>query len=214
DAAHDVDRAVRGDLADARLDLRHRDVDRPGRVARHPLVLLAHVEQVGVLGHVADLDLGNPHAPILPCHRTTGAQPRTTTGLRRRAESLDTRRSVRGVPPVRQGHRYLSSRDILRSASGLPPVWQVGQYCSEESAKDTSRIVSPQTSHGWPVRLWTRSPDFFSALSSPAARPRARSTASCSVVTMASCRSAICVSVSVAAILKGDIFAACSTSSE
>jgi len=43
---------------------------------------------------------------------------------------------------------YLSNRDMRRSASSLPPVWQVAQYCSEESANDTSRTVSPQTGHG------------------------------------------------------------------
>src|SRR5580765_36754 len=38
---------------------------------------------------------------------------------------------------------YLRNLLVLRSASGLPPVWQVAQYCSEESANDTSRTMSP-----------------------------------------------------------------------
>ena len=50
---------------------------------------------------------------------------------------------------------HFSSRLIRRSASGLPPVWQVGQYCRLESAKLTSRTVSPQTGHVSPVRPCT-----------------------------------------------------------
>ena len=67
--------------------------------------------------------------------------------------------------------RYLSSRDSRRSASGLPPVWQVGQYCSDESANETSRMVSPHTGQGCPVRACTRRPLFFSPFRSAAARP-------------------------------------------
>ena len=74
--------------------------------------------------------------------------------------------------------RHLSSLDIRRSASGLPPVWQVAQYCRLESANETSRTMSPQTGHFSPVRPWTARWDFFSPLSSLAARPRERSTAS------------------------------------
>jgi hypothetical protein len=51
---------------------------------------------------------------------------------------------------------------MRRSARGLPPVWQVGQYWSAESANETSRMVSPQTGHGWPAFPWTRRPVFFS----------------------------------------------------
>ena len=58
---------------------------------------------------------------------------------RAKAESGQIQASWAEHGPVRDN--YLSSRDMRRSASGLPPVWQVGQYCSEESAKDTSRIV-------------------------------------------------------------------------
>src|SRR5438132_14101672 len=86
------------------------------------------------------------------------------------------------------GAGYLSRRDMRRSASGLAPVWQVGQYCSEESAKETSRIVSPHTGQGWPVLPCTRRPVFFSPLRSAAASPPERSTASRNVVTIASCR--------------------------
>lgn len=81
------------------------------------------------------------------------------------------------MPESTQRAGYLRRRESLRSASGLPPVWQVGQYWSEESAKDTERTVSPHTGHGSPARPCTRSPLFFSALSCPAAVPRARSTA-------------------------------------
>ena len=85
------------------------------------------------------------------------------------------------APALRGRADYLSSLDSRRSASGLPPVWQVAQYCRDESAKDTSRTVSPQTGHGRPVRPCTRNPDFFSALSrAPPGRPSA-STASVSV---------------------------------
>ena len=66
---------------------------------------------------------------------------------------------------------YFSSFERRRSASFLPPVWQVGQYCSEESAKDTSAMVSPQTSHFSPLRPCTRKPDFFSPFRSLAAKP-------------------------------------------
>jgi hypothetical protein len=74
---------------------------------------------------------------------------------------------------------------MRRSANGLPPVWQVAQYCSEESAKETSRITSPHTGQGWPVFACTRSPVFFSPFRSAAARPAERSTASRKVVTIA-----------------------------
>ena len=92
-----------------------------------------------------------------------------------------------GVYPVpRPRSTYFSSRDSLRSASGLPPVWQVGQYWSEESLKETSRMVSPHTGQGSPVRPWTRRPLFFSDFSRPAASPRERSIASVRVVRRAS----------------------------
>src|SRR3954466_12192540 len=109
---------------------------------------------------------------------------------------------------------HLRSLDIRRSASGFPPVWQVGQYCSEESAKETSRTVSPHTGHGRPVRPCTARLLFFSPLRSAAARPRDRSTASPSTVRIASYR--ICRSSPVIddAGLNGDILAACSSSSE
>src|SRR5215475_7692401 len=109
---------------------------------------------------------------------------------------------------------YLSRRDRRRSASGLPPVWQVGQYCSAESANETSLIVSPHTGQSWPARPCTRRPLFFSPFRSAAARPAERSTASVSVVLIASYRVATSSAVMLAAILKGDILAACSTSSE
>src|SRR6266576_2171521 len=112
------------------------------------------------------------------------------------------------------GAGYLSRRDRRRSASGLPPVWQVGQYCSAESANETSLIVSPHTGHSWPARPCTRRPLFFSPFRSAAARPAERSTASVSVVLIASYRVATSSGVMLAAILKGDILAACSTSSE
>src|SRR6266480_3666436 len=106
---------------------------------------------------------------------------------------------------------YFSSRDIRRSASGLPPVWQVGQYWSAESAKETSRTVSPQTGQGWPARPCTRRPAFFSALSSPAASPADRATASLRALRIAVYSPATSSGVRLAASLKGDIFAACST---
>jgi hypothetical protein len=103
---------------------------------------------------------------------------------------------------------------MRRSASGLPPVWQVAQYCSEESAKDTSRITSPHTGHCWPVLPCTRSPVFFSPFRSAAARPDERVTASRNVVSIAVYRVATSSGVKLDASLNGDIFAACSTSSE
>src|SRR6266487_2177250 len=60
--------------------------------------------------------------------------------------------------------RYLISLDSLRSASGLPPVWQPGQYWKLESWNETSRIVSPHTGQGNPVRACTASPERFSPL--------------------------------------------------
>ncbi len=78
----------------------------------------------------------------------------------------------------------------------MPPVWQVGQYWSEESLKETSRIVTPHTGQGSPVRPWTRSPLFFSDFSRPAATPRERSTASVSVVRSAVYSRAVSSSVS------------------
>src|SRR5690348_7852126 len=109
---------------------------------------------------------------------------------------------------------YLSRRDSRRSASGLPPVWQVGQYWRDESANETSLMVSPHTGHSWPVRACTRRPLFFSPFRSAAARPAERFTASPTVVLIASYRTATSSGVRLEAILNGDIFAACSTSSE
>ena len=40
---------------------------------------------------------------------------------------------------------HFNSLDSRRSANGFPPVWQVGQYCRLESANDTSRTTSPHT---------------------------------------------------------------------
>jgi hypothetical protein len=90
----------------------------------------------------------------------------------------------------------------------------VGQYCSAESAKDTSRIVSPQVGHGWPAFPCTRRPVFFSPLRSAAASPAERFTASRSVLTIASCSAATSSGVKLAASLYGDILATFSTSSE
>src|SRR6202050_1213975 len=109
---------------------------------------------------------------------------------------------------------YLSRRDRRRSARGLPPVWQVGQYWRAESANETSLMVSPQTGEAPPALPGARSPLFFSPFRSAAARPAERSTASASVVLIASYRVAISGGVMLAAILNGDILAACSTSSE
>ena len=115
-------------------------------------------------------------APVTcPATGPVGRGPESDSGSN--SDSPGNRRASRG---------YFNSRDSRRSASGLPPVWQVGQYCSEESANDTSRTVSPQTGHFSPVRPWTARLDFFSPLSSLAASPRDRSTASPSTPRMAS----------------------------
>src|SRR5829696_2045770 len=109
---------------------------------------------------------------------------------------------------------YFNNFESRRSASGLPPVWQVGQYCSEESANDTSRTVSPQTGHFSPVRPWTARLDFFSPLSSLAASPRERSTASPSTPRMASYRVCSATSERLLEGLNDNILAAWSSSSE
>src|SRR3954471_22006561 len=109
---------------------------------------------------------------------------------------------------------YLSSLDNRRSASGLPPVWQVGQYCRLESAKDTSRTVSPHTGHFSPVRPCTAMFDFFSPFSSLAGSPLDRLTASARTSRIAAYRVCRSVSLRLLAGLNGDILAACSSSSE
>ncbi len=109
------------------------------------------------------------------------------------ADEVNSRSSSGSPRPRNQRGHYLSSRDRRRSASGLPPVWQVGQYCSAESAKETSRTVSPQTGHGLPARPCTRRPDFFSFFSSAAAKPSERSIASRSVAPIASYSSTLYV---------------------
>src|SRR5689334_8235135 len=100
---------------------------------------------------------------------------------------------------------YLSRRDIRRSASGLPPVWQVGQYCSEESAKDTSRTVSPHTGQVSPVRPCTRIPARFASLSSAAGLPDAAATAPARVSRSAAYRRSTASSSRLDAIANGDI---------
>src|SRR6185295_8110054 len=112
------------------------------------------------------------------------------------------------------GMSYFSSFERRRSASFLPPVWQVGQYCSEESANDTSAMVSPQTSHFSPVRPCTRKPDFFSAFRSFAARPSARWIAAVSSPLIAAKSVSSSAAVSVFDGLNGLSFAACKISSE
>src|SRR5690606_26629631 len=99
---------------------------------------------------------------------------------RLRQRVLPEQRRCRLTPRRRQhpvSKYYLRNLLVRRSASGLPPVWQVGQYCRDESAKETSRTTSPQTGHFSPVWPWTAMWDFFSPLSSEAARPVLRSTA-------------------------------------
>src|SRR6185369_1204129 len=98
--------------------------------------------------------------------------------VRARPDEDEAQRGWRSALALATGTGYLSRRDRRRSASGLPPVWQVGQYCSEESANETSLIVSPHTAHSWPARPCTRRPLFFSPFRSAAARPAERSTAS------------------------------------
>src|SRR3954451_16883562 len=109
---------------------------------------------------------------------------------------------------------HLSNLDIRRSASGLPPVWQVGQYCRDESAKAPSPPVPPQPGQAKPVRPCTARLLFFSPLSSAAASPRDRLTASPRTVRIASYRVSRSSPVIEAAGLNGDSFAACSSSSE
>src|SRR5215218_10462343 len=109
---------------------------------------------------------------------------------------------------------YFNNFDSRRSASLLPPVWQVGQYCSEESAKETSAIVSPHTSHFSPVRPCTRRLDFFSPFKSFAARPSARFIAPANSSLIAAKRVLISVSVSEFDGLNGLSLAACRISSE
>jgi len=108
---------------------------------------------------------------------------------------------------------HLSRRESRRSASGLPPVWHVGQYCNEESAKATSRTVSPHTGHGCPVRPCTRSASFFSALRSVAASPRERRTASVSTSIKEVCSVSTSASDNEPPSRNGESFAAWSTSS-
>ena len=84
----------------------------------------------------------------------------------------------RRLRPLTRPRLTSAAGDMRRSASGLPPVWQVGQYCRLESAKLTSRTVSPQTGHFSPVRPCTAMWLFFSPLSSLAASPPSASTAS------------------------------------
>src|SRR5262249_27589104 len=118
--------------------------------------------------------------------------------------------------PALAGHcsRYFSRRERRRSAGGLPPGWQGGPDGRAESAKETSRITSPQTGHCSPVLPCTASPAFFSFFSSDAASPSDRSIAVRRVVTITSCSAATSSGVRVEASLNGDIFAACRTSSE
>src|SRR3712207_3961636 len=71
-AAGDVERVGLGQLLQPRRDLAHRDVGSAVDVAGHPLVVLTHVEDDGVLGHVAGghgRGLLRHHAS----HRATGA---------------------------------------------------------------------------------------------------------------------------------------------
>ena len=58
---------------------------------------------------------------------------------------------------------------MRRSAYTRPPVWQVGQYWNDRFDSDTSRIVSPHTEQGRPVRPCTRMWLRLSALREPAA---------------------------------------------
>ena len=109
---------------------------------------------------------------------------------------------------------YFNNFDSRRSASFLPPVWQVGQYCSDESAKETSAMVSPQASHFSPVRPSTRKPDFFSPFISYAARPSALMIASVSSSMIAAKSVPISVSVNEFDGLNGLSLAACKISSE
>ncbi len=109
---------------------------------------------------------------------------------------------------------YLSSLDIRRSASGLPPVWQVGQYCSDVSANDTSRTVSPHSGHGSPVRAWTRMPARLASLSSLAGLPDAVATAPLSVSRRAAYNRSTTSGASEPAMANGLIFATWRISSE
>jgi hypothetical protein len=90
----------------------------------------------------------------------------------------------------------------------------VGQYCIARSAKETSRIVSPQTGHCSPARPCTRSPVFFSAFSSLAASPCERAIASPSTSRIAAYSSSVSASLRELHGLYGDSLAACSASSE
>src|SRR5581483_11266288 len=109
---------------------------------------------------------------------------------------------------------YFRSRDSLRSARGFPPVWQVGQYCSDLVANETSRTVSPHTGQGWPVRPWTRIPDFFSDFRPAAGKPSDRSTASVSTRRRAAHRRSTSSADSFPACRKGDSLATNRASSE
>src|SRR4029079_17388377 len=185
-AAHDQRLLGEREVGQAVPELHQRDVRGPLDVAGCPLLVLADVEHQQALG-----------------------QRVRYAGDRRRGDVHDP------IPPGPDPTRcaYLSKRDIRRSARGLPPVWQVGQYCSDESAKLTSRTMSPQTGHFSPVRPWTARLVFFSLFSSLAASPRERSTASPSSSLIAANSWSSAVAVRLLAGLNGDILAACRISS-
>src|SRR5579872_3467921 len=149
------------------------DLDGPqlvGVLRREPLTDVRLFEAVLLIGESTDLldDLAVVH--------TDSFRPRSV------------RMGSTGTEFTRIGftRACLISFDRRRSASGLPPVWQVGQYCSDRVADHTSRMRSPHTGHGSPVRPWTRKARFLSPFSSEAAEPTARPSASPSTWTTAS----------------------------
>ena len=70
-AADHVQRVGRGHLVEPAGELAHRHVPGVGCVARGPLVVLADVEQHGVLGEVGHADRGHVHLRILARPRVT-----------------------------------------------------------------------------------------------------------------------------------------------
>ena len=142
-----------------------------------------------------------------------GAQrPQRALDLARRRRSSPLAGGVMAASVSKRGQR--SSRLRRRSASTRPPVWQVGQYWKERVASDTSRMVSPHTGHGSPVRPWTVRCCFLSGLRSAMSTPRARSTASPITERSAACRRSVSSAVSAAAWRNGDSRAAWRISSE
>ena len=203
--------AVQVDRLDALLAQVRRRVRRP---------VAGPADDQGLVGH-GQRRRAARRAPSAGCARTPSMWPASHSMSSRTSSTSRPSGSGSGTPATVDGrdlHGIGSLTSAAWTSAGRPAACRrsgrSGSTAGWSRRTTTSRTMSPHTGHFWPARPCTAMLVFFSPLSSLAASPRERSTASPSVVRIAAYSVAARSSVRLLAGLNGDICAACRISSQ